>query len=267
MKLVNYLIIVSLVFGCLSAQSQVKIGDNPTSINANSILELEASNKGFLLPRVALTSVDSSLPLSAFVYGMMVFNTATAGTGPSAVKPGLYYSDGARWVRLEVQSTLGTSWTIDGNTATSPNHFLGTTDNRPLILKTNSNEALRITPDGKVGIGTATPTAALDVNGNLKVGDVQSGSVADSILVLGNSDKVVKRVSANTFVKGMQKQLDIVATNGQQIFNTPVAIVDERKISLYRNGVMIGFTVAGANAIKAEIACYSGDEIRIVQLQ
>lgn len=267
MKLVNCLVVVSLVFGCLSAQSQVKIGNDPTSINVNSILELEASNKGFLLPRVALTSVDSSLPLNAFVNGMVVYNTVSAGTGPTAVKPGLYYSDGVRWVRLEVQSTLGTSWTLDGNTATASNHFLGTTDNKPLILKTNSNEALRIAPDGKVGVGTAAPTATLDINGNLKVSNVQNGSTADSLLVLGNSDKEVKRVSANTYVKGMQKQLDIVATDGQQIFTTPVNIVDERKISLYRNGVMIGFTVAGANAIKAEIASYSGDEIRIVQLQ
>ncbi len=33
--------------------AQVKIGDNPTSINANSVLEIESTNKGLLMPRVA----------------------------------------------------------------------------------------------------------------------------------------------------------------------------------------------------------------------
>jgi hypothetical protein len=58
------------------------------------------------------------------------------------------------------------------------NEFLGTTGNGlaigtntgagPLILGTNNVARINILTDGKIGIGTATPTVALDVNGAIK---------------------------------------------------------------------------------------------------
>ncbi|MGE6220967.1 hypothetical protein [Nubsella zeaxanthinifaciens] len=268
MKLVKCLVVVAVsLTSFLSVTAQVKIGSNPTVINSNTILELEADNKGLLLPRVALTSTDSASPLTAFVRGIFIYNTASSGAGTTAVSPGVYYSDGLRWVRLENNSPFSSFWSLNGNSGTNPaTNFLGTTDNKPLIFKTNNVEALRVLSDGKIGVNTANPTTALDVNGELKVRTVNSGGVGDSILVVGNTDQVVKRISGDSYLKNMQKQLDVVATNGQQLFNTPSNIIDEKKILLYRNGVMIGFTVVGAKTIKAEIAAYSGDEIRIVQL-
>lgn len=79
------------------AYAQVKVGDNPTTINSNSVLELEATNKGLLLPRVALSATTNASPLSAHVAGMIVYNTATAGTLPNDVVPGYYYNDGTKW--------------------------------------------------------------------------------------------------------------------------------------------------------------------------
>lgn len=95
----------SLFTSCLlaasfvTAQAQIKIGDNPTTINANSVLELESNNKGFVPARVALTATNVSAPLSAtLLTGTLVYNTATAGSGSTAVSPGYYYWDGVRWV-------------------------------------------------------------------------------------------------------------------------------------------------------------------------
>lgn len=76
--------------------AQVKIGDNITSLNANSALEIESTNKGLLIPRVALTITTDASPLLAHVAGMTVYNTATAGD----VTPGNYYNNGTKWVRL-----------------------------------------------------------------------------------------------------------------------------------------------------------------------
>jgi hypothetical protein len=87
-----------------AAGAQAKLGNNPTNINANSILEMESTNKGMLLPRIALTATNSAAPLSAFVAGMMIYNTASAGSGTNAVTPGIYYCDGTQWVR-----TVGTA--------------------------------------------------------------------------------------------------------------------------------------------------------------
>ena len=44
-----------------TVNAQMKIGDNPTTINSASLLELETTNKGFVFPRVALTNASSPL--------------------------------------------------------------------------------------------------------------------------------------------------------------------------------------------------------------
>src|SRR5262245_58602264 len=56
-------------------------------------------------------------------------------------------------------------WTLSGNAGTTPpDTFLGTTDNQPLVIKTNGAEAARIDADGNVGIGTSGPDAKLEVS-------------------------------------------------------------------------------------------------------
>jgi hypothetical protein len=44
-------------------------------------------------------------------------------------------------------------------------NFLGTTDAQPLVIRTNNTEQIRVTANGRVGIGTPTPGAKLDVHG------------------------------------------------------------------------------------------------------
>jgi hypothetical protein len=91
-----------LVFNCfifhLSVSGQVGIGT--TSPNASAKLELSATDKGFLPPRLALTSTANASPLAAHVEGMMVYNTAAAGSGATAITPGYYLDNGTKWVKL-----------------------------------------------------------------------------------------------------------------------------------------------------------------------
>src|SRR5207302_5515859 len=55
-------------------------------------------------------------------------------------------------------------WTLTGNAGTQPDtNFLGTTDAQPLIIKTNDVEAVRVTANGKVGIGDSNPEFQLQV--------------------------------------------------------------------------------------------------------
>ncbi len=244
--------------------SQVKVGNNPASINPNSVLEIESTNKGLLLPRLSLSSTTSATPLSSFVSGMFVYNTSTVND----VSQGIYYSDGTKWIR--VNSSSGSNfWSRSGNNSTLPtNDFLGTTDNAPLILKTKNTEQLRITENGNVGIGTSTPTATLQIKGQLVVDTLQAGNtVTDHVVVANPSDGRFKMLPANSLLLGTEKSIEIVATSGQSVFTTPLQITDINKILLYRNGVLISFTINDANSIIAEIPCMQGDEIRIFQFK
>ncbi len=109
-------LLILLFLGLLSQEtySQVKVGDNPTTINSNSILELESTNKGLLLPRVSLSAINNASPLNAHISGMTVYNTATAGTAPNNVSPGFYYNDGTQWVQIADALNLQNIYTVDG---------------------------------------------------------------------------------------------------------------------------------------------------------
>jgi hypothetical protein len=58
-------------------------------------------------------------------------------------------------------------WALDGNAGTDPPiNFLGTTDAKPLIFKTNTAEAARLKISHRFGLGTAEPEVRLHVRGN-----------------------------------------------------------------------------------------------------
>ncbi len=59
-------------------------------------------------------------------------------------------------------------WRTNGNTPQTTD-YLGTSNNSPLIIKTNNVERMRIAPNGFIGIGTTNPQYVLDVNGRTKL--------------------------------------------------------------------------------------------------
>lgn len=78
--------------------AQVKVGGTPT-VNPDAMFEVEATNKGMLLPRVELVTTDDAAPLADHVQGMTVYNKATtkSTTNVKGVVPGFYYNDGTKW--------------------------------------------------------------------------------------------------------------------------------------------------------------------------
>jgi hypothetical protein len=104
------------IFICLTTTAQVKVGDNPTTKNSDAMLEIESTNKGVLLPRLALTATTNATPLTAHVPGMVVYNTASTGD----VTPGIYYNDGTKWVRTTGSSSSNVVSTVVLTSPASP---------------------------------------------------------------------------------------------------------------------------------------------------
>ncbi|MEY4456873.1 MAG: hypothetical protein RLY15_1137 [Bacteroidota bacterium] len=78
----------------------VGIGTNAPDVSA--ILDVSSSSKGLLPPRVALAARNgTSSPISSPTAGLLVYNTATAGTSVNAVSPGFYFYNGSIWTRMD----------------------------------------------------------------------------------------------------------------------------------------------------------------------
>lgn len=133
------LVLATLLTAYVNAQ--VKIGDNPNTINSNSLLELESTNKGFLPPRVALNSTASIAPLTGTVTaGMMVYSSG--GT----VADGYYYWNGTAW-RLVATSELNTVTKTTSTTLAKTETFVLASNSITLTLPavTASDNGLSIT--------------------------------------------------------------------------------------------------------------------------
>jgi len=267
MKVLKIFITSGIIVFCFGTRllSQIKIGDNPSSINRNSVLEMESRNKGLRLPRISLIETINSLPLTEFVEGMFIYNVATLND----VSPGIYYCDGSKWIKVTASGNASDSWKLDGNSGTdSLKHFLGTKDLAPLILKSNNTERMRITENGWIGIGTTTPKSALQIHGQLMIDSISIGDIrTDQVLVTSSIDGRIKMIPSNSFLTGMLKSIETVLALSQSVFYTPDTIYDQSRIQLFRNGVMISFTVNSTNSIISEVPCTQGDEVRILQLR
>lgn len=182
--------------------AQLKVGDNPTSIQKSSILELESTRQGLLLPRLADTTAINALTPPD---GMIIFlNTDKS----------LRLRSNGSWKKIADLSEANSNWSLNGNSGTDPSlNFIGTVDGQPLVMKTSNAERLRINANGDVGIGTANPTAKLNVDGSVKFENLAAGTNELDVLVLAADGSVYKRsMSSSAFenairaINGIQKQ-------------------------------------------------------------
>ena len=89
-----------LVIPGFSAFSQVSVNSDGSNPDPSAGLDVKFTNKGFLPPRIALTSINSAAPVTTPAIGLLIYNTATTGTPPNNVVPGNYYWNGTRWVAV-----------------------------------------------------------------------------------------------------------------------------------------------------------------------
>jgi hypothetical protein len=59
---------------------------------------------------------------------------------------------------------VNNTWKTSGNAGTTAANFIGTTDSIALTIKTNNTDAIKVLPNGNVGIGDANPNSKLSIN-------------------------------------------------------------------------------------------------------
>lgn len=153
------------LFACPTLAQNVGINATGAAADASALLDVSATNKGLLIPRIALTGTNDVTTIATPATSLLIYNTGTTAT----TTPGFYYWNGTLWVRLH-----GEEWSTLGNTGTNPsNNFLGTTDAVALVLRTQNVERMRISDTGNVGIDEVNPADRLHVsNGNIRVGEL-----------------------------------------------------------------------------------------------
>jgi hypothetical protein len=166
MKKLLFITLFALAFA--SSKAQTGISAAGTAPDASAMLDVIATDKGFLAPRIALTTNSSTAaPITSPANGLLIFNTATVGD----VTPGFYYWSTATssWQRVAAGTgsnlfTAGTGLSWSGNTLNSVWTVNGTH-----IYNNNA---------GNVGIGVTNPTSSkLQVAGFVS-GDDGSGRFA-----------------------------------------------------------------------------------------
>ena len=98
---------ILLAFSCAllcAGFASAQVGINIANPDSSTALDINSSDKGFLMTKVALTGSDDLTTITPSpTTGLIVYNTATAGGAGVDVVPGFYYFDGTSWRRFYTQ--------------------------------------------------------------------------------------------------------------------------------------------------------------------
>jgi hypothetical protein len=171
MRFMKKILFIICFFSGVAVFAQTGIGT--TSPDASARLEVSATNKGFLPPRVALTATNSASPITSPATGLLVYNTATAGTSPNNVVPGYYFWDGSAWDFLTHNAVNSVAAISASSTAN------GVSVNNGVLSLTPADG----TNGGVLTNGTQSIAGAKTFSGNTTIsGSLTGGNTASSTI-------------------------------------------------------------------------------------
>ena len=213
---------------------------------------------GYAAATTAITASDAFLigPYgNSYRVGINVLNPAAAlhvnvgswsyplrveGLPTTSASSTVLVSDAAGIVYTTSASALAASnaWSLTGNAGTDPTtNFLGTIDNRPLVIRTNNTEVMRVTTTGNVGVGTVTPTVKLHVkavSNPLRLEGLQPLSNASTILAVDGSG-VVYTTSASSLASA--SAWNITGNSGTDPATNFLGTTDNQPLVIRTNNV------------------------------
>jgi hypothetical protein len=198
----QYVILAALFILAASTRAQVAINADGSTPDANAILDIKSFNKGLLIPRTSITSINSMFPKN----GTIVFDTTyqrfrlrtentwrdvvdsrswtrnlnltdqvvytfdSVGVGTSVPGTKLHISGTGQVLRLaglDPQMEFYQGSTSKGFVTVTGDDFkigtLATNDLGRAIIRVNGGDRLTVAPDGNVGIANNTPLTRLHI--------------------------------------------------------------------------------------------------------
>ncbi len=178
------LLFISLMLTAITSMAQVGIGT--TNPNTSAQLDIVSTDKGVLIPRVALQSTADNLTIAnGNVVSLLVFNTQTMND----VVPGFYYWHNLKWNQIlnidDIASLDFSNDAFNNNTTTNAVELNTKSDG---VSDRDPNTQFTILDTGNVGIGTASPnmSSILDLNSPNKgilIPRVALQSTADNLTI------------------------------------------------------------------------------------
>lgn len=98
--MIRQILLFAILFISLRMSAQTGIGT--TTPHASAKLDVSATNKGFLPPRVTLTSNTDVATIPSPAEGLLVYNLGSVG-----LQAGYYYWNGANWATIATGTTAG----------------------------------------------------------------------------------------------------------------------------------------------------------------
>lgn len=130
------------VAGGAYAQGGVAINADGAAPHPSAMLDIDVSalpdnaKLGLLIPWVTTNAQRTGIAAPA--NGLLLYQRTPAANR------GFWYHDGSVWVRMGQAG-----WGLTGNVGTVATNYLGTSDNQPLVIRTNNLERMRITTRGQ----------------------------------------------------------------------------------------------------------------------
>lgn len=234
--------ILLLLAACMAyAATAQNVGIGTTSPDASAQLDINSTTRGVLVPRMNMTQRDA---ITTPATGLLIFQTDNT--------PGFYYYNGTAWTAISGSGSTG--WLLTGNAATdSLTHFVGTTDNQPLVFRINNFRAGFLGNSGNVfwgkGSGTGNTTGYSNVGAGIEA--LKNNTDRSNLVAIGDSALYTNGVGATASFQGTNN----TAVGSKSLYKNTKGYNNtaNKYNALYQNVTGIRNTANGANALYSNI--------------